>query len=228
MRIQSFLIQGAGSALAGKLGTMLSGPPQQPLQALVLLSLGVDHVFILDTVQQNQAALLRDNTAIYLSETYGILGFDEERNENVELMEKGRGSEYGYCGGSGGQGCLVIGYSDGAVAGHSSDIPPDISTLMVIADQSKSWAAVQAKAPLHYGGIAKAAWQIHLEKQDGEVSLVEVPFSGSANLLHPVPEPESKPSLKRQKKPPKRSWRTYRKDSRPLVTWACFPASLEA
>lgn len=79
MRIQSFLIQGAGSALAGKLGTMLSGPPQQPLQALVLLSLGVDHVFILDTVQRNQAALLRDNTAIYLSETYGILGFDEEK-----------------------------------------------------------------------------------------------------------------------------------------------------
>jgi hypothetical protein len=40
-----------------------------------------------------------------------IFGFDEELNANVELME------YGYCGGSGGQGCLVIGYSDGARVG---------------------------------------------------------------------------------------------------------------
>jgi hypothetical protein len=41
---------------------------------------------------------------VYLAETYGIIGFDEERQKNVELMEKGRGSEYGFVGGSGGRG----------------------------------------------------------------------------------------------------------------------------
>jgi hypothetical protein len=29
---------------------------------------------------------------VYLKETYGILGYDEETKQNVELMEKARGS----------------------------------------------------------------------------------------------------------------------------------------
>ena len=109
-----------------------------------------------------------------MTEAYGILGYDEDLRQNVELMEKGRGSEYGCCGGSGGQGCLAIGYYDGAIAGDSADFPCGLSSLMVIADQSESWAAVQAKAPLHFGGITKQCWRVKVK--GNEVSLDKVSY----------------------------------------------------
>ncbi|CAB9531555.1 expressed unknown protein [Seminavis robusta] len=169
MRIQSFLVQGAGSALAGRLG-LLTAP--QPPDALVLMSLGVDQATLLDSLKQHKEKI--QDRKVYVTETYGILGFDQDLKQNVELMEKGRGSEYGCCGGSGGQGCVAIGYYDGAIAGHTDDFPKDVASLMVVADQSKSWAAVQAKAPLHYGGITKQCWKVNTE--GNEISLVEVPY----------------------------------------------------
>ena len=156
MKIQSFLIQGAGSALAGRLGSLTSA--SQPLDALVLMSLGVDQPVLLDAVNQHKDKI---KCPVYLTDTHGILGFDEDLKQNVELLEKGRGSEYGFCGGSGGQGCLAIGYYEGATAGHTADFPKDISSLMVIADQSKSWAKEKSNAPLHFGGITKKCWKIN-------------------------------------------------------------------
>lgn len=87
-------------------------------------------------------------------------------------MEKDRGSEFDFCGGSGGEGCLAIGYYDGATAAHTAEFPEGISSLMIIADQSKSWAKDQAQAPLHFGGITKNCWKINL---DNGVSLEDVP-----------------------------------------------------
>ena len=105
-----------------------------------------------------------------LFKTYGILGYDDDLQQNIELMEKGRGSEYGFVGGSGGSGCLVVGFSDGAVAGHTADFVP-ANSVMVIADQSGEWAKVQSKAPLQYGGITKTCWKV---VADG--NLASVPF----------------------------------------------------
>ena len=154
MLVKSFLAQGAAvassSAFAGKLNT-LGG-----CDALVLLSLGVEHSQLVDAVQQ-----VGFDCPVFISETYGILGTDIETGENIELMEKGRGSEYGFCGGSGGQGCLAVGYSQGVESGYASmEFPSNASTLMVIADQSGSWEKDRAKAPLHYGGITKTAWRL--------------------------------------------------------------------
>jgi hypothetical protein len=50
---------------------MASSSSPQPMEALVFMSLGVDHSVILDAVQHNKEALLRDATVIYLTETYG-------------------------------------------------------------------------------------------------------------------------------------------------------------
>lgn len=167
MRISSLLVQGAGSAVASKFGSILSGGT---LDALVLLSLGADHTSLLDAIRDHKQALA--SCPVYLTETYGILGFDEDLKRNVELLEKDRGSEYGFVGGSGGQGCLVLGYSDGAIAGHTDDFPAGTSSMMVVADQSKTWTSVQTKAPLHYGGITKTCWQINMD----DLTKIEVPY----------------------------------------------------
>ena len=69
------------------------------LDAVVLFSLGASHDELLAAV--SECAFV---CPVYLSETYGILGYDEAAGRNLEFMEKGRGSEYGCRGGDGGQG----------------------------------------------------------------------------------------------------------------------------
>lgn len=150
MLVQSFLVQGTGAALSPGLAGLTP-----PLEALVLFSLGANHPLLLDALRENNISC-----PVYLTETYGILGYDNDLKQNIELMEKGRGSEYGYAGGSGGQGCLVAGFSRGAVAGHMNDFPTDASSLMVVADQSKEWPKVESNAPLQYGGITKECWRV--------------------------------------------------------------------
>lgn len=137
MQVHSFLVQGAGAAaaVASRLSRLCASTQ---LDCLVIFSLGGNHAALLDAVQTARPA---EGSAcpVYLTETYGILGFDEETQRNVELMEKGRRSEYGFVGGSGGQGVLVAGFSDGAIAGHSvlgADASLSSAPSMVIADGS--------------------------------------------------------------------------------------------
>jgi hypothetical protein len=152
------------------------------LDCLVLFSLGLDRGLLLDAVRGARGTAAAAVAAaappcpVYLTETYGILGFDEERRENVELMELGRGSEYGFAGGSGGEGCLVAGFSGGARSGHSllggtdldSPLLSSSSTCMVVADGSGTWASDAARCfgdspPLHYGGISKSCYALEDE-----------------------------------------------------------------
>ena len=100
-----------GAPLISQLGSVSS----MALNALVLMSLGADHSALLSAVASSKI-----DCPVYLTETYGIIGFDEASQAHVELMEKGRGSEYGFQGGSGGQGCVIIAF-EGARAGHTSD-----------------------------------------------------------------------------------------------------------
>jgi len=153
MLVKSFLLQGTGAGIAKRLARSFSKPPD----ALVLFSLGADYSILTKAVQQNN---IKDCPAIYLTETYGILGFDEQIGKNVELLEKGRGSEYGCVGGSGGQGCLAVGFFGGAEAGCTTEIPFRTSACMVIADESGGWDKIQYRAPLHYGGITKECWKV--------------------------------------------------------------------
>ena len=173
MRVSSFLLRGDGAALGSKLNALAS---KNALNVLVLMSLGVDHSRLLDA-----AAGL--DCPVYVTEAYGIIGFEEEAGRSVELMEEGRGSEYGFQGGSGGQGCLVLGYSGDVRAGHDASFPKDASSLLVVADTSKAFGAVAEGAPLHYGGISKEAY---VRAPDG-ASLQRVPFFWVASPVESEP-----------------------------------------
>jgi hypothetical protein len=108
---------------------------------------------------------------VSLSETYGILGYDEELGRTIELMEKGRGQEYGYVGGSGGQGCLAVAYSKGAILGHDANFPSTAASLMVVAGTSGEFLQI-ASPPIHYGGVSKQNWFIKPESQTAQ----QVPY----------------------------------------------------
>ena len=168
MRVDTFLVREA-SSLAGRIKSV--APASAALNALVLMSLGLEHRQLLNAVSEAGV-----QCPVYVTETYGILGYDEGAGRNVELMEKGRGSEYGFVGGSGGQGCLVLAYSGGAAAGHTAAWPADAASMMVVADGSGAFAAAAASAPLHYGGITKEAWVL----SDG--ALQPVPFFWVASV----------------------------------------------
>jgi hypothetical protein len=153
MIVQSFLVQGAAaSVIAARLGSL--NPAS--LDGLVLMSLRMDHEALVGAVKEQKEI----SCPVFLTETYGILGFVEESGKNIELMEKGRGSEYGFRGGSGGQRCLAIGFSDAAVCGSDDRFPDNASSLMVIADLSGSWKKDNVNAPLHYCGITKTTWKL--------------------------------------------------------------------
>ena len=175
MRVDSVLVREA-SSLAGRIKSV--APASAALNALVLMSLGLEHRQLLNAVSEAGV-----QCPVYVTETYGILGYDEGAGRNVELMEKGRGLEYGFVGGSGGQGCLVLAYSGGAAAGPPAAWPADAASMMVVADGSGAFAAAAASAPLHYGGITKEAWVL----SDG--ALQPVPFfwvAGVAGGAAPV------------------------------------------
>ena len=168
MRVDTVLVREA-SSLAGRIKSV--APASAALNALVLMSLGLEHRQLLNAVSEAGV-----QCPVYVTETYGILGYDEGAGRNVELMEKGRGSEYGFVGGSGGQGCLVLAYSGGAAAGHTAAWPADAASMMVVADGSGAFAAAASSAPLHYGGITKEAWVL----SDG--ALQPVPFFWVASV----------------------------------------------
>lgn len=166
MQVHSFLVQGTGAAaaVASSLARLCQSTQ---LNCLVIFSLGGDHAALLDAVQTALPSTQRSSCPVYLTETYGIIGYDEDTQQNVELMEKGRGSEYGFVGGSGGQGCLVAGYSDGATAGHSllgADALLSSATSMVVADGSGSWVrdfkSAHHPPQLYYGSISKSCFRL--------------------------------------------------------------------
>lgn len=150
--VDSLLILGDGSDLEVALKGIAGA---SALDALVIFSLGADHSKVLAAVQSSGVS----GVPIYFTETYGILGFDEARGSNVELMEKGRGSEYGCQGGDGGQGVLLLAYSGGTFKAAHEAFPEEASSMMVIADTSGNFAKVKGAAPaVYYGGITKEAY----------------------------------------------------------------------
>jgi len=74
-------------------------------------------------------------------------------------MEKGRGQEYGFAGGSGGEGCVAVVFSSGAVTGHGNPAtmmyPTDVASMMVIEDTDLSFTGASTIPPVHYGGVSK-------------------------------------------------------------------------
>lgn len=180
-RIETFLLQGdgSGSVLRTALEDVAGpGHPDGELDCLVLFSLGAKHECLLDAAT---ASAIR--CPVYLSETYGILGFDRDLGKNIELMEKGRGTEYGCCGGAGGQGTVVVAFRGGGMQVDTTggQVPEDATSVLIISDDSSPGLP---KMPCTmYGGITKANFQLREGKFEQVSNLF---FASITPNPHPV------------------------------------------
>jgi hypothetical protein len=83
MQVHSFLVQGAGAAAAAAVASRLSRLcTSTQLDCLVIFSLGGNRAAALNAVQA--AFHTRPVPCpVYLTETYGLLGYDEETQQHV-------------------------------------------------------------------------------------------------------------------------------------------------
>lgn len=137
------------------------------LSALVFFSLGVPVETIASVA--GGALGIHGVCPVYIADCYGIVGFDKAAGKNVELMEKGRGSEYGCQGGNGGEGVVVVAFRGDHKATTLDDgaLPSDRSLHMLVTSAGKPSAP---PAGAIYGGVAKAC---HKLEHSGD--LVSVP-----------------------------------------------------
>ena len=147
---------------------------------VVLFSLGFDPSSFVPF-----ARTVASGTPVFLADCYGILGFSAEDGRNIELMEAGRGSEYGGTGGDGGQGVVAVAFSGGGVAATVETLPTGETTaLMVVATHGSdinSFLNKQA-ASIYYGGLAKATFQYSHDREQFEA----VPYFFVGTVSAPV------------------------------------------
>ena len=143
--IDTCLIQGDGSSPQLRIALSdMAAPDKKALDSIVLLSLGANHDHLMAAVKSCSSI----RCPVYLSETYGILGFDESEGRNIELMEKGRGQEYGCRGGDGGQGVVVVAYRGGAFLATHEAIPDTASSVLVISDNTNMDETLEVDASM--------------------------------------------------------------------------------
>ena len=156
-QIDTVLVQGDGSGSALRIALEDVAGRGEP-DCLVLLSLGANHASLLAAV--TAARGMGVGCPVFLSETFGIIGFDRDLGRNIELMEKGRGSEYGCCGGTGGQGTVVVAFRGaGMVAVDTPQaVPGDAFAVLVLADGESELPDLPCAL---YGGVTKQNFQLH-------------------------------------------------------------------
>jgi hypothetical protein len=123
---------------------------------VVLLSLGLEAGSL-----ASFASATPPNVPVLLADCYGILGFSATEGRNLELMEAGRGQEYGGPGGDGGSGVTALIMSGGGVTATIDRLPEQSTAHMVVAAQGSNVRAVlskRASRAVYYGGIAKATY----------------------------------------------------------------------
>jgi len=132
--------------------------------ALVLFALG----FTTDDFL-SFAKLAPVGTPVLLADCYGILGFAEDTERNMEFMEAGRGQEYGGVGGEGGQGVVAVAFTGGDVIATIDSLPAEgVIAHMVIARSGSDvtgFLEKRATAP-YYGGLAKATFVYAHEQEE--------------------------------------------------------------
>ncbi|MFO1432106.1 MAG: hypothetical protein U1F76_18510 [Candidatus Competibacteraceae bacterium] len=107
------------------------------------------------------AQMVTSDTPVFLADCYGILGYSAEEDRNIELMEAGRGQEYGGVGGDGGQGVVVVAFAGGVVATVATLPEAGTTAHMVVAAHGSNVGALLAKqaSSIYYGGVAKATFR---------------------------------------------------------------------
>jgi hypothetical protein len=147
-RVRTQLCNDAGELLAAL------EPENAGCDAVVLLSLGLEPASLVPV-----ARAAPSGTPVLWADCYGILGHSTAEGRNVELMEEGRGREYGGPGGDGGQGVVgVLFFGDVAVT--TSEPPADaVAHLVVAAHGSGINGFLKEHATaIYYGGVAKATY----------------------------------------------------------------------
>jgi hypothetical protein len=125
--------------------------------AVVLFVLGLEPADFIPFAQT-----VAPDTPVFLADCYGILGYSAEEGRNIELMEAGRGREYGGVGGDGGQGVVVVAFCGGGVVA-TVDALPDAGTTahLVVAAHGGTVGSLLAKqaSSMYYGGVAKTTFR---------------------------------------------------------------------
>lgn len=132
-----------------------------PGSVLVLFSLDLDPEALVPVARQASRGV-----TVYLADCYGILGYSVRERRNLELMEAGRGQEYGGPGGDGGQGVVAAAFEGDAIETVVDTLPAGGDKAhMVISTHGSgivSWLADNAVAP-YYGGLAKQVYRFDPE-----------------------------------------------------------------
>jgi hypothetical protein len=100
------------------------------------------------------------SATVLLADCYGVLGHLPDQGRNLELMESGRGMEYGGVGGDGGRAVVAVVFSGGGVAASSDSLPSENATSHMVVTAgggATSFLATHGSA-VYYGGVAKGAY----------------------------------------------------------------------
>jgi len=151
------------------------------LSTIVFFSLGVSEEVISSAA--GGALGLHGACPVFIVDSYGIIGWNEEKKKNVELMEEGRGKEYGGVGGNGGKGVVVVAFRGPAfttATGEEQICSPGESHMLICDDEA---SYQEAKSGAIYGGMAKKCFK--MDSSTGALQQVSS-FSVSGTLTSAV------------------------------------------
>ncbi len=164
---------------AEELGAVMGPELGAGIDAVVLFCLGLKPSSFVPF-----ARAVSSDTSVLLADCYGIVGFSAEAGRNLELMEAGRGREYGGVGGDGGQGVVAVAFSKGVVASTETLPTQGVAAHLVVAGHGSNVNSfLRSKATAtYYGGIAKATFQYDRAKE----AFKEVPYFFVSTLSAPT------------------------------------------
>mmetsp|Transcript_61373 Transcript_61373/g.146209 ORF Transcript_61373/g.146209 Transcript_61373/m.146209 type:complete len:371 (-) Transcript_61373:187-1299(-) len=152
--IETFLVQ--GDVNVAKL-SMACAPLANhfDLDGIVFFTLGVSPETVASVA--GGALGLHGVCPVFIADSYGIVGWDKAAKANVELMEEGRGSEYGCVGGKGGKGVVVAAFRGGHIPSEEK-LPENCGVHMMVTADGKP--EHQPSGGSVYGGVAKACYKL--------------------------------------------------------------------
>jgi hypothetical protein len=174
VKIRTQLCQDANDVLA-KMGSNVAAG----CDVVVLFSLGLEPASFVPL-----AKTVPSGTPVLLADCYGILGFSAAAKRNIELMEAGRGSEYGGRGGDGGQGVVAVVFSGEGVSASTDTLPASATAHMVVASSGSNVTSFLSSnaCAVYHGGLAKATFQFNADQGQFEA----VPYFHVSTASDPV------------------------------------------
>jgi len=170
-KVETFLVPGPIDA--GKLAMAVAPLAAHiDLSCLVFFGLGVKPETIASVAGGSLG--IHGMCPVFIADCYGIIGWDKKEKRNIELMEKGRGSEYGCPGGQGGEGVVVVAFRGKAYAAGGEG-----GSHMVVASHGKAELAAEAGG-VSFGGYAKGCYQLEHSGDVVEIDKFQVASSSPA------------------------------------------------